>query len=180
VGDKGDQGLTGPQGEPGVSKTLNLKDRFGQVLGIYLGQNVGETTTHYFVYEPTLGANLNFLVPNNHFSDQENSAELIAKSCQTPLYFRELNCTGAMEIVFEDTCWEANTITKMGERYFQKRSWASRSHDASVRSSLDSTGACTNYEEGSGLRVSSTFGGANEVVLPFTFPIRLPLKIVSE
>jgi hypothetical protein len=186
VGDKGDQGPTGPQGvqgEPGSSgKQLVLKDRFNQRLGIYVGQNVGESTSHYYAFEPSAGPqglNLDFLTPNNHFSGEEDSAVLFGKSCPTPVYFSELDCSGAVLVTYDETCWEANSLTKMGNRYFNTRGWAGHPREAYVRSSIDQAGVCTNYGDGAGLRLGGIFS-AQEITPSFTFPNRLPLKIVSE
>jgi hypothetical protein len=80
---------------------------------------------------------------------------------------------------YDATCWESNTLTKIGEKYFQIKGWPAHSGNRFVRSSLDNTNICTNYTEGLGFRAEAIYS-VREVTLPFTFPIRLPLKVVEE
>jgi hypothetical protein len=176
-GDQGNVGEQGPAGLPGVGTKLVLKDKGNQLLGIYLTTHRGATTSQYSAFNQELGVNLNFISANNWFSGDETSAELDVVKCNTPVYFSDLSCTESPQVQAILGCWEANSITEIGGRYFYQHAWTNHPHDQNANSVLTSDGVCTSYP-GIGVRAENVFGGAREVVLPFTFPVRLPLKIV--
>lgn len=178
-GASGQQGPKGDKGEQGVAGTglkLVLKDRFNQFLGYYLGHNVGSTASDYLVYNKDLGVNIDVVAPNNHFSFEENSAELKTKQCNIAVNFSELNCSGAPRVQYDETCFEANSITKIGNRYFYVHAWPDHAPQGGISMShQDVDGSCVN-----GNVDSAGYFFINEIQLPFTFPIRLPLRIVEE
>ena len=184
-GIQGPQGVQGPRGDRGEvgtnGATLILTDRFGQALGQFFGIERGATTSKYQVYNSSLSMPLTFISPNLGESETPIT-ELDAINCSMNIYFSEHSCVGTSVIYgsdLTDMCWAANSLTKIGGRYFSK--FMPIGHYLSIfnyKSHQDEAGTCVDVEGESPTHIDIGTFNIQEINLPFNFPLRFPLKIV--